>query len=69
MYGRSAITFGFSEMTPPRHNQLITAVVHAANARKGRWICFFIFLGIAAILAIVLAIEFRPGGPANPKKT
>ncbi|CAA7271775.1 unnamed protein product [Cyclocybe aegerita] len=35
-----------------------TAVVHAKSYRKGRWICFFIFLVCIAILAIVLGIVF-----------
>lgn len=34
------------------------AVVHARAARRKRWICFFLFLLICAILAIVLGVVF-----------
>ncbi|KAF8201684.1 syntaxin-like protein [Pholiota molesta] len=34
------------------------AVIHARAYRKKRWICFFIFLIVIAILAIVLGIVF-----------
>ncbi|KDR81534.1 hypothetical protein GALMADRAFT_221397 [Galerina marginata CBS 339.88] len=34
------------------------AVKHARSYRKGRWICFFIFLGLIAILAVVLGVVF-----------
>lgn len=34
------------------------AVKHARSARKKRWICFFIFLLVIAILAIVLGVVF-----------
>ncbi|KAF9456774.1 syntaxin-like protein [Collybia nuda] len=34
------------------------AIVHARSYRRGRWICFFIFLLIAVVLAIVLGVVF-----------
>ncbi|KAF8231301.1 t-SNARE [Tricholoma matsutake] len=34
------------------------AVIHARSYRKGRWICFFIFLFVIAVLAIVLGVVF-----------
>ncbi|KAI0093594.1 t-SNARE [Irpex rosettiformis] len=34
------------------------AVVHARSARRKRWFCFFLFLLICAILAIVLGVVF-----------
>ncbi|EDR14260.1 syntaxin-like protein [Laccaria bicolor S238N-H82] len=34
------------------------AVVHARSYRKGRWICFFIFLFVVCVLALVLGIVF-----------
>ncbi|KAI0818548.1 t-SNARE [Irpex lacteus] len=34
------------------------AVVHARAARRKRWICFFLFLLVCAILAIVLGVVF-----------
>jgi syntaxin 1B/2/3 len=44
--------------TREAHRSLIQAVVHAINARRARWICFFIFLAIAAALAIGLGVHF-----------
>jgi len=40
------------------HRNLIQAVVHAANARRARWICFCIFLVIVAVIAIGLGVHF-----------
>jgi len=34
------------------------AVKHARSYRKGRWICFFVFLGLLAVLAVILGIVF-----------
>jgi len=34
------------------------AVKHARSARRKRWICFFIFLFVCAVLAIVLGVVF-----------
>jgi len=40
------------------HRNLIQAVLHAANARRARWICFCIFLAIIAVIAIGLGVHF-----------
>lgn len=40
------------------HRNLVQAVVHAANARRARWICFCIFLVIFAVVAIALGVHF-----------
>jgi len=44
--------------TSEGHRNLVQAVVHAANARRARWICFCIFLAIIAALAIGLGVHF-----------
>ena len=43
---------------PYRHRNIVHAVVHAANARRARWICFCIFLVILVIIAITLGVHF-----------
>ncbi|OCF30344.1 syntaxin 1B/2/3 [Kwoniella heveanensis CBS 569] len=40
------------------YEQTSKAVEHAKKARRKKWICFFIFLAIIAILALVLGIYF-----------
>jgi len=44
--------------TSEGHRNLVQAVVHAANARRARWICFCIFFVIIAALAIGLGVHF-----------
>jgi len=40
------------------HRNIVQAVVHAASARKARWICFFIILAVIVALAIGLGVQF-----------
>jgi len=46
------------EDTKKGYGNLVQAVVHAANARRARWICFGIFMVIIAAIAIGLGVHF-----------
>lgn len=40
------------------HKNLVQAVVHAANARRGRQVCFGVFLIIVLALALGLGLHY-----------
>lgn len=56
---------GIEDDTKEGNAQLGTAVKHALNARRGRQICFGIFVAIIVILALVLGIYFGVGHKSN----